>query len=106
MLKLERPELFKKALQMSSSNLKANFSQFDIVELALSLKLTNDIKDNNDKSADFIDILRGLEGLFNCQVGDPYKIINKIFYRKKSIMPFIDNLKTLLSEEDNRRLSK
>ena len=91
---------------MGSSNLKVKLSQYDITELALALKLTGKVNNNSGNLADFIDILRGLEGLFNCQVGDPYKIINKIFYRKKSIMPFIDNLKILLSEEDNRRLSK
>ena len=43
-LKLERPELFKMAAQPENFNFKTQFTQFDIVELALSLKLTEKIK--------------------------------------------------------------
>ena len=91
---------------MGSSNLKVKLSQYDITELALALKLTGKVNNNSGNLADFIDILKGLEKLFNCQVIDPYIIIHKLFNRKKNITPFIDNLKTKLLDEEKKRLNQ
>ena len=94
------------AVQPENSNFKTQFTQFDIVELALSLKLTEKIKKKNGDYADFIDILKGIEILFNCKINEPYIVVHKLFNRKKNITLFIDNLRTKILDEDEKRLNK
>lgn len=104
---LERPSLFKsKDRYRIISELCTDFTQYDVVELALALKLTGKVRLKNGKEATFSDIVSVLEQLFNCNVNDAHKICSKMFTRKKSFMPFLDLLRDELRKEDRKRVER
>lgn len=107
LLMFERPSLFKKKDRIRIiSELCTDFTQYDIVELALALKLTGKVKLKNGEEATFSDIVFLLEQIFNCNVNDAHKIWSKMFTRKKSFMPFLDSLRNELRKEDGKRVER